>query len=1073
MLSLSLVHNLSLLASLCLLNGFLMRSFRHRGLRYSLLVGLLFGAATLVGMATPVVLKPGLIFDGRSIVLGIAGLFGGPLVAGMAAIMAAAYRLQIGGPGALMGVLVILESALLGVAGRALLRRWQGMARPLPLLGLGLAIHVVMLALMAVLPGGMGAEVWRRLGPVILVGYPVAFMLVSQAFVELERHFRTETALQESEARQRSYVDNAPDGVFIVDDSGAYLDVNPAACAMTGYTRQELLAMHIPDLLHPDSLQAGLEHFTRLKTQGSSSGEFRFLSRQGSSRWWLLDAVRLAEGRYLGFAKDITGRKQTEAALLESEARFRTVFEKGIDGMLIFSPTGEVLDANDSFARMRGYSREDLRGLTLADLDAPATAELIAERMRRLMEGETLQVELDQVHRDGHIFQVEASASRFYSGEQPVILSFHRDITQRKQAEDQLRDSQAKLQMLLDSTAEGIYGIDNQGDCTFCNPACLRLLGYSDPAQLLGRNMHDLIHHSFEDGSPRPETECRIFRAFRAGEGTHADDEALWRADGTAFPAEYWSYPQRKDGQVVGAVVTFTDISERKQAEDALRQSEARFRHVSSSMMDIAYSCTQGPDGRYRIEWLIGATEALLGRTIEEIQAARCWGAFLAEEDLPGFFEHVTNLSPGESRSCELRMRRKDGSLAWFQSYAQCETGREGAAGHLLYGALVDITERKHAEEERRSLEAQLHQAHKLESLGGLAGGIAHDMNNVLGAILGLASANLEAQPPGSQARTAFETIIKAAERGGSMVRGLLSFAHRTAAEERELDLNELIEEEVRLLERTTLARIAIRLDLDHDLPPVLGDASSLTHALMNLSINAVDAMPESGTLTLRTRRVEPGLVEVCVEDTGTGMTREVLARAVDPFYTTKAQGKGTGLGLSLVYSAVKAHRGELAIESEPGRGTCVRMRFPACAASPPSGRPGPEGRPGPAATSLAILVIDDDDLIQTSVGMLLEVLGHRVHGASCGEEALALLEEGLRPDLVILDMNMPGLGGAGTLPRLRSLRPDLPVLLATGRTDQTALDLVRAHPHTTLLSKPFTMEEMAATISSRVGAAG
>jgi len=1063
---LSLVHNLSLLASLCLASGFLMRGFQRRGLRYSLLLGLLFGTATLVGMATPVVLRPGLIFDGRSIVLGIAGLFGGPLAAGVAASIAAAYRLQIGGPGALMGVLVILESAALGVAAQVLGRRWPGITRPLPMLGLGLLIHLVMLALMAVLPGGLGTEALRSVGPVVLTAYPVAFLLVGQAFVELERHFRTERDLQQSEARHRSYVDHAPDGVFIVDGGGAYLDANPAACAMTGYTRPELLAMHVPDLLHPGSLADGLAHFARLKDTGASTGEVQIRVRNGAVHWWLLDAVRLAEDRYLGYARDITGRKAAEAALLESEERFRTVFEQGIDGMLIFSPEGRVLDANESFARMRGLSREELRGMHLSDLDRPADAALIPERMARLLRGETLQVELEQVHRDGHTFQVEATARRVFSGEQPVILSFHRDITARKQAEEALRTSEARLQMLLDSTGEGIYGIDNQGQCTFCNPACLRLLGYQRPEQLLGRNMHDLIHHSFQDGTRRPEHQCRISQAFLAGEGTHEEGELFWRADGSSFPAEYRSYPQRKDGRVVGAVVTFTDITLRKRSEDALRQSEARFRHVSSSMMDIAYSCAPSAGGGYAIEWMIGATERLLGRTLEEILAGGCWGALVADEDQAAFSSSVTGLAPGESGSCELRLRRKDGSLAWFQSFARCEAGADGR--HQVFGALVDIGERRRAEEDRRALEAQQHQAHKLESLGGLAGGIAHDMNNVLGAILGLATAQVEGHPPGTSTRAAFETIIKATERGGSMVRRLLSFTHRTAAEERELDLNELIEEEVRLLERTTLARIGLRLDLEPALPPVLGDAGSLTHALMNLAINALDAMPGSGTLTFRTRRLEPGQVEVCVEDTGTGMSREVLARAVDPFFTTKAQGKGTGLGLSLVYSTVKAHRGELAIDSEPGRGTCVRLRFPAGTAGTaltPGAAPGPAE---PAASRLTILVVDDDDLIQTSVGMLLEVLGHEVHAASSGEEALDRLEGGVRVDRVILDMNMPGLGGAGTLPRLRALRPDLPVLLATGRTDQAALDLVKAHPHTTLLSKPFTMEEVSAALGGR-----
>ncbi|WP_306599908.1 ATP-binding protein [Geothrix sp. 21YS21S-2] len=374
---------------------------------------------------------------------------------------------------------------------------------------------------------------------------------------------------------------------------------------------------------------------------------------------------------------------------------------------------------------------------------------------------------------------------------------------------------------------------------------------------------------------------------------------------------------------------------------------------------------------------------------------------------------------------------------------------------------LARLQDRQRSETERDLLQAQLAQAQKMESLGALAGGVAHDMNNVLGAILGLASATVDRHAPGDPTRRALETIIKAAERGGKTVRGLLSFARQSPAEERDLDLNGILQEEARLLEHTTLARVALTLDLAPDLRPIRGDASALSHALMNLCVNAVDAMPQGGTLALRTRNVDGDWIELSVEDTGEGMPPAVLERALDPFFTTKDVGRGTGLGLSLVYSTVKAHLGQLEIQSEPGRGTRVRMRFPVSESAAQQALEAQEAREAAQPGALRVLLVDDDELIQYSIRTVLEVLGHAATAVSSGEEALRLLEGGFQPQVVILDMNMPGLGGPGTLPRLRALRPDLPVLLATGRADPTAMDLAEAHPQVKLLSKPFTMEDL------------
>jgi len=256
---------------------------------------------------------------------------------------------------------------------------------------------------------------------------------------------------------------------------------------------------------------------------------------------------------------------------------------------------------------------------------------------------------------------------------------------------------------------------------------------------------------------------------------------------------------------------------------------------------------------------------------------------------------------------------------------------------------------------------------------------------------------------------------------------------------------------------------VRLEVDLDPELRPILGDGGALNHAFMNLCVNAVDAMPDRGVLTIRTRNAEDGCIEVLVTDTGTGMTPEVLAQALDPFFTTKPQGKGTGMGLSMVYNTVKAHKGHLELDSQPGMGTRVRLRFPSFQGREVEDPYQPGAGDEPEGQSLHVLLVDDDELIRSSLESVLEALGHTSTATASGEEALLLLGKGLQPDLVIMDMNMPGLGGAGTLPLLRAQWPAVPVLLSTGRADQSVLDLLAAHPQVTLLSKPFTMRELEA----------
>ncbi len=382
-----------------------------------------------------------------------------------------------------------------------------------------------------------------------------------------------------------------------------------------------------------------------------------------------------------------------------------------------------------------------------------------------------------------------------------------------------------------------------------------------------------------------------------------------------------------------------------------------------------------------------------------------------------------------------------------------------GGASPECRVAFLDITERKRAEEHLRRLEADLVHTQKMESLGCLAAGVAHDINNVLGAIRAATEALLLDASLVSNHKEVIELVLRATDRGRRLLGGLMAFARKDLLEPEEVDLNGLVVEEVDLLQRSTLQKVAFRLELAESGPKVWGERARLSAALMNLCTNAIDAMPKGGTLTLRTLCPTPDWVILEVEDSGEGMPPEVLARAMDPFFTTKPQGQGTGLGLTNTYATVHAHGGTFRLESTQGWGTRAQLRFPtlpscvsafeALAAVPAHGAP------------LAILLVDDDELIRTSVSLLLEALGHRPTCAAGGAEALDLLDQDPAYDLVILDQNMPGMKGHETLARLRQRWPTLPAILATGNPEAPPMHGLEPDAQLRILAKPFTVQEL------------
>jgi len=613
-----------------------------------------------------------------------------------------------------------------------------------------------------------------------------------------------------------------------------------------------------------------------------------------------------------------------------------------------------------------------------------------------------------------------------------------------------------RMQALLDYSWDILTLMDREGRLLYNSPAAQRLHGFA-PEEFEGRSTFDFIHpddasqvgESFQKCLTHPGLPMRVRYRYARKEGGW-----IWME---AIGVNMLDTPS-----ISAVVVNSRDITDRVEAENAVRQSESHFRALFNHMAQGFALCRllfkDGvADDFIYVEVNQSFTEQtglknVVGRRVSEVVP----GIREADPDMLERYERVVRTGLPE----RFEVYRSALKL-WFSISVY-----RPMPGH--FAAIFDvINDRKQAEEERVQLERQLSQSQKMDSLGSLAGGVAHDMNNVLGSILMLASAHEAMEPTGSPAQEAFATITKACQRGGDMVRRLLGLARHDLSEVKVLNLNALVLEEVLLLERTTLAQVRFSLDLTDDLRPIRGDSAALIHALMNLCVNAIDAMPHGGTLTLRTHNAEPGWIELEVVDSGIGMPREVLDKAMDPFFTTKSHGKGTGLGLSMAYNTMKAHRGTLTIKSETGKGTRVLVRLPSCEGEEPEDvAPAPSRQEGDGR-SLDILLVDDDELIRDSIGPVLRAQGHRVVLVGSGEEALDRMKRGSSPDVVILDMNMPGLGGRGSLPRIRSLQPDVPVLLATGRAGPDALELSRAFTGVTLLPKPINASDLKAYLDT------
>ena len=863
----------------------------------------------------------------------------------------------------------------------------------------------------------------------------------------------------------RPAIESAPVGVIMVDAGGKIVLVNRETERMFGYAREELLGQPIECLLpkrfHERHVGLRGEYFTSPSARTLGVGrDLPALHKDGTEfpvEIGLNPVVGDTGLHVLAFVADIRVRKQAEQALHESEQRYRVLFETNPMPSWVFDrETLRILAVNDEAVRRYGYSREEFLGLTIADVQPHEDVPALLESLRTIPEGFHKAGTWRHRKKDGTIITVEISRHPLSWQGRSAELAVMNDVSERLQAEQALRESELRFRQLAENMREVFFLVDSQFQETlYISPA------YED---IWGRSRQTLYDspRSFVEAVP-VEDQGRLFTNIaQAQEGKTPDDIEfrVVRPDGTTRWVLARSVPVRNErGQVYRIAGVVSDVTERKRAEELIRQlSQA----VEQSPAGVVITDTAGT-----IQYINRKASELTGYTVAEA-VGKNPRIFKSGKTPPGAYRELwETVTGGREWHGLLENQRKDGRLWWNAATISPIRNAEGTVTHFL-AIQQDVTD-------QRLLEDQLRQAQKMEAVGRLAGGVAHDFNNLLTVISSYSELLLGDLPAADPRRADLEEIRKAAGGAAALTRQLLAFSRKQVLQPTVLDLNAVVAGADKMLKRLIGEDIDLVSVLSPDVGAVRADAGQVEQVIMNLAVNARDAMPEGGKLTIETanleldatytdqhRAVSPGAyVLLSVSDTGTGMDEHTKARVFEPFFTTKEQGKGTGLGLATVYGIVKQSGAFIWVYSELGRGTTFKIYFPRVedVASAPAAPTAPESLRG----TETVLVAEDAAAVRAVIQQVLASHGYQVLEAADGRSALELGARHEGPvHLLVTDVVMPEMSGRQLADRLQERRPTLKVLFVSGYTDDAIVRHGILEPGIAFLQKPFTPEALA-----------
>ena len=882
------------------------------------------------------------------------------------------------------------------------------------------------------------------------------------AAIAIAKH-REEKTLHASEQRYRLLTDHAADTFIVHDREGQIVEVNRRACEQLGYSREELLGMRVTDVekdLDAQALDEVLRH-VRPSQVKTIIGQHQ---RKDGTRFPVEARIGTFESGgqvlYHILIRDITERKRAADAL----EMFRTLVDRVNDSIEVIDPeTGRFLDINEKACTDLGYTREEMLSLTVMDVESALDAASFKSRKEKLWDTGALMVESTNQRKDGTTFPVEVNMKWVWL-DRDYIVAVVRDITERKETETALRESEHQFADLVNN----IDGIVWERDVaavmtTFVSFQAERILGY--PVANWTTNSEFWQNHLHPEDREGVLTFCRE----RMQQGAAYDLEyRMIAADGRMVWVHDFVSVVMSSGKPVTLRGVMVDVTDRKTAEAELRKREDRFRLLIENASDIVTVINKESIIRFQSP----SVTRILGFQPDEMVGRNAFD-FVHPDDGARFASGIKSAfaNPGLPVSVEYRKRHSDGTWRYLQSIGRSIAG-EAPDGFLILNSR-DISE-------TRKLEEQFRQSQKMEAIGQLAGGVAHDLNNILTVVHMQLDMLKHGDPLTAIQADSVLDIEKASRRAADLTRQLLMFSRRQAAMKHDLDLNAVVTNITKMLQRIVGEDVAMHISYAPQPLPVHADSGMLDQILLNLAVNSRDAMPAGGKIVIETSVAEfdefavlqkpnarIGLFAcLSVSDTGKGIPPEILPRIFEPFFTTKDIGKGTGLGLATVFGIVQQHNGWIGAYSEVGKGTTFRIYLPL---QKEAEEVVVENTTMAKGGNETILLVEDEQSLRVLVRNVLTRLGYRVLEATTGLTAIEVWKEH-RNDIKLLltDLVMPdGMTGKQLAEVLVHENPNLKVIYTSGYSRDIAGQGFSLQDGVNFLSKPFQAAKLAQTVRS------
>jgi PAS domain S-box-containing protein len=837
--------------------------------------------------------------------------------------------------------------------------------------------------------------------------------------------------------------------------------IGGALSTIAGYSTQEMYERGCwLSIVHPDDKEATAAALAGLAVGDIKEITFRIITRDDNIRW-ICDKCRCKQGEsgdeliLYGAATDITDKKHAEQLLAFTRVTVNAVS----DAIFWINPAGRIVDVNEAACRNLGYTREELLQMEVPEVDPNITPGFMPKQFDELRRDKTIRFESTHRTKDGRTFPVEVVTSHIRFGDDEYNCAIARDISERKQMEEALNASNKFNQQVISCAREGIvvYGPDLRYQ--IWNPFMEEMTGIP-ASNVLGKHPLEVFPFLKDVGV------IERLQGALAGEQTDAAEFPFSSSGRSGWSIDSCVSLRNEAGEIIGVISTVQDVTARKNAQIQLRQSEEKFRSIVESSPSAMYFYQLDSEENLILtganpaaDRIIGVPHnSLLGKTLEE--------AFpnLKDTNVPVMYRSVAK---GEIENQSFEISYDDGGVKGTFEVHVYRTGPNQIAVDF-----IEISERKRNEEERIALEKQLLHAQKLESLGVLAGGIAHDFNNLLTSIVGNTDLALMRLNTESPVRDNLHQVELAATRAADLAKQMLAYSGKGKFIIESIDLNRLVEEMTKMLEVSISKKCVLRFNFAEGLPTVDGDATQFRQVVMNLVINASEAIgTKSGVIAISTgcmqcdrkylssawlnEQISEGLyVWLEIADTGCGMDKETASKIFDPFFTTKFTGRG--LGMAAVLGIVRGHKGAIKVYSEPGRGTTFKVLLPAVD-MPKELFNGNSGNDTEWKGSGTVLLVDDEETVIGIGSEMLKELGFHVLTAMDGREALDVFKNNQdQICCVILDLTMPHLDGEQTFRELRLIQPDIKVVMSSGYNEQEVTQRFMGKGLAGFIQKPY-----------------